>query len=69
MTGLDHGSALLDTARSLRLRIFSDRDRIEASRRVPADLSGELAGAGFFPPSKRMPQRLLWRLASPAGNK
>lgn len=43
-----NGAELLATARELRPRILSQRDAIEASRRVPEDLARELARAGFF---------------------
>jgi alkylation response protein AidB-like acyl-CoA dehydrogenase len=39
---------LLKTARALRSRISTERERIEASRRIPEDLARELAQAGFF---------------------
>jgi indole-3-acetate monooxygenase len=39
---------LLEVARSLRARILAERDRIEASRRLPDDIARELAHAGFF---------------------
>ena len=42
------GAALLKVACSFRPRIFAERDRIEASRRLPEDLGRELAHAGFF---------------------
>jgi indole-3-acetate monooxygenase len=42
------GNALLDTARAFRPRIIAQREHIEASRRLPEDLAGELAAAGFF---------------------
>ena len=41
-------NALLKAARRLRPRILAERDHIEASRRLPADFTQELAGAGFF---------------------
>jgi indole-3-acetate monooxygenase len=40
--------ALLDVARSLRPRVLAERDLIEAARRLPEDLTRELAAAGFF---------------------
>src|SRR5438270_13203464 len=42
------GAALLEAARAFRPRIIADRDRIEASRRIPEDLAQELARAGYF---------------------
>jgi alkylation response protein AidB-like acyl-CoA dehydrogenase len=42
------GAALLGAARDFRARIVSQRDSIEASRRLPEDLARELARAGFF---------------------
>ena len=42
------GAALLEVACSFRPRIFAERDRIEASRRLPENLGRELAHAGFF---------------------
>ena len=41
-------AALLEAARGFRPRIFAERDRIEAARRLPDDLARELARAGFF---------------------
>jgi hypothetical protein len=41
-------TALLDTARAFRPRIIAQRERIEASRRLPDDLTRELAAAGFL---------------------
>jgi alkylation response protein AidB-like acyl-CoA dehydrogenase len=43
-----NGVELLATARELRSRILSQREAIEASRRLPEDLARELARAGFF---------------------
>src|SRR5262245_65708856 len=40
--------ALLEVAHTLRPRIVADRDRIEEARRLPEDLTQELARAGFF---------------------
>src|SRR5258708_18524038 len=42
------GAALLETARSFRPRILAERDRIEAARRLPEEITHELARAGFF---------------------
>jgi indole-3-acetate monooxygenase len=42
------GNALLEVARSFRPRILAERDRIEASRRLPEDIARELAHAGFL---------------------
>jgi len=44
----DHASPLLATAQALRSRIQADRDRIEQGRRLPEDLTRELAREGFF---------------------
>jgi len=41
-------SILLEVARTLRPRILAERDHIEADRRLPEDLTRELARAGFF---------------------
>src|SRR5215471_14570579 len=40
--------ALLEVARTLRPRILAERDGIEEARRLPEDLTRELARAGFF---------------------
>ena len=48
MADAANGAGLLATARELRPRILSQRDAIEASRRLPEDLARELARAGFF---------------------
>jgi alkylation response protein AidB-like acyl-CoA dehydrogenase len=48
MADTANGGELLATARELRPRILSQRDAIEASRRLPEDLARELARAGFF---------------------
>jgi indole-3-acetate monooxygenase len=45
-TGTD--TAFLKVARAFRPRIMAERDRIEASRRLPEDVAKELARAGFF---------------------
>jgi indole-3-acetate monooxygenase len=42
------GAELLSVAKGLRAHIISQRDVIEASRRLPEELAGELARAGFF---------------------
>jgi alkylation response protein AidB-like acyl-CoA dehydrogenase len=42
------GADLLDTARALRPRILAERERIEAGRRLPEELTRELARQGFF---------------------
>jgi alkylation response protein AidB-like acyl-CoA dehydrogenase len=44
----DTGVALLEVARALRPRILAERDRVEADRRLPQDLTRDLARAGFF---------------------
>src|SRR4029077_16313593 len=41
-------TALLETARTFRPRIMAERDRIEASRRLPEDVALERARCGFF---------------------
>ena len=48
MSGTGTGTALLETARALRPRLLAERDRIEASRRIPEDITRELARGGFF---------------------
>jgi alkylation response protein AidB-like acyl-CoA dehydrogenase len=48
MADAGNGSSLLEVARSLRRRILAERDLIEATRRLPEDLTRELARAGFF---------------------
>ena len=48
MPETETGAAVLEVARSLRPRILAERDRIEASRRLPDDIARELAHAGFF---------------------
>ena len=42
------GAELLDAARALLPRILAERDRIETGRRLPEDLTRELARRGFF---------------------
>ena len=42
------GAELLAAAQGFRARIVSQRDEIEASRRLPEDLARELARTGFF---------------------
>src|SRR5215472_10916808 len=42
------GAELLSVAKGLRAHIISQRDAIEASRRLPEELACELARAGFF---------------------
>jgi indole-3-acetate monooxygenase len=42
------GSTLLEVARSFRPRILAQRDQIEALRRLPEEMTRELARAGFF---------------------
>jgi indole-3-acetate monooxygenase len=39
---------LMEAARALRPRILAERERIEAARRLPEDLTQELARVGFF---------------------
>jgi alkylation response protein AidB-like acyl-CoA dehydrogenase len=48
MGDVTNGAEVLATAHEFRERIVSQRDAIEASRRLPADLARELARAGFF---------------------
>src|SRR6201996_3375127 len=48
MPETESAAAVLEVARSLRPRILAERDRIEASRRLPDDIARELAHAGFF---------------------
>src|SRR5215471_11545888 len=48
MADVRNAAALLEVARSLRPRILLERDRIESARRLPEDLTRELAAAGFF---------------------
>jgi len=42
------GTDLVAAAQDFRERIFSQRDAIETSRRLPVDLARDLARAGFF---------------------
>src|SRR5437870_3420627 len=42
------GAALLEAARTFRSRILTERDHIEAARRIPEDIAQDLAHAGFF---------------------
>ncbi len=39
---------ILEAARALRSRILAERERLEADRRLPEELTQELARAGFF---------------------
>jgi hypothetical protein len=48
MGNMASGADLLSVAQGLRARIISQRDVIEASRRLPEELTRELARAGFF---------------------
>jgi alkylation response protein AidB-like acyl-CoA dehydrogenase len=48
MNSAQSGTTVLDAARALRPRLLDERDRIEADRRLPADVAKELAGAGLF---------------------
>ena len=48
MQDVSYESGLLTAARALFPRLASERDRIEATRRVPHELARELAAAGFF---------------------
>lgn len=48
MSETETSGALLEVARSFWPCIVAERDRIEASRRLPEDLARELANAGFF---------------------
>jgi hypothetical protein len=43
MPETETGAAVLEVARSLRPRILAERDRIEASRRLPDDIARELS--------------------------
>src|SRR5262249_13893248 len=42
------GAALVAAARALGPRILAQRDEVEAGRRLPADLTRDLASQGFF---------------------
>jgi indole-3-acetate monooxygenase len=46
--GGDGGAALLGAAQALRPRILAERERIETGRRLPEELTRELAQQGFF---------------------
>jgi len=46
MSGTETGTALLEAARAFRPRLVAERDRIEASRRIPEDIARELARGG-----------------------
>jgi indole-3-acetate monooxygenase len=48
MADADSGTDLLADAQALRVRIVSQRDAIETSRRLPQDLARDLARPGFF---------------------
>src|ERR1700730_16701655 len=48
MPEIETSGALLEVARSLRPRILAERDRIEASRRLPDDIPPRLSHPGFF---------------------
>jgi indole-3-acetate monooxygenase len=48
MGNVASGPDLLSIAQRLRAHIISQRDAIEASRRLPEGLAHELARAGFF---------------------
>jgi alkylation response protein AidB-like acyl-CoA dehydrogenase len=48
MVTSDAATKLMEAARALRPRILAERDRIEADRRLPEELTRELARAGFF---------------------
>ena len=41
-------ATLLETARALRPRILAERERIEAERRLPEEITREMVRAGFF---------------------
>jgi alkylation response protein AidB-like acyl-CoA dehydrogenase len=48
MRETQNDNLLLEVARRFRPRILAERDHIEASRRLPDDLTRDLAHAGFF---------------------
>src|SRR5262245_35301723 len=49
MADVDGGAEpLLNAARTLKPRILAERERLEAERRLPADLAQDLARNGFF---------------------
>ena len=48
MANDEAASPLLEVARAFRPRILAEREHIEEGRRLPVDLTRELAGAGFF---------------------
>jgi len=48
MANTGNGFTLLEVARSFRPRILAQRDEIEALRRLPEEMTRELARAGFF---------------------
>jgi alkylation response protein AidB-like acyl-CoA dehydrogenase len=45
---ISDAAAMMQAARAFRPRILAERDRIEASRRIPEDIARDLAHAGFF---------------------
>src|SRR4029450_3433485 len=48
MLNSDEATKLMEAAKALRPRILAERERIEAGRRLPEDLTRELSRAGFF---------------------
>ena len=46
--GYGVGNALLQSARAVRKRIVAEREKIEAARRLPDELTSDLARQGFF---------------------
>jgi len=48
MTSAQSATSVLDAARALRPRLLDERDRIEADRRLPAELAKALAESGLF---------------------